>query len=275
MLNQIPKRIIQTGKKGRESVREKAAVSTLRLLHPDFEYLFFDDEQVEEFIKTEFPEYWSVFSSFAFRIQRYDFFRYLAIYRYGGFYFDLDVLLASNVSGLLESGCVFPFEGLTVSRFMRNELQTDWFIGNYAFGATSNHEFLKAIIDNCVRGLRDPNWVKPMMRGSPPLMRDEFFVLNSTGPGLVSRTLAESGELAQKVRVLFPDNVCDVHNWNRFGDLGVHLVSNSWRPTRSFISRKFSDLCWRWIDHRGIKESLRLGNRRSITGHQLAESQSR
>jgi inositol phosphorylceramide mannosyltransferase catalytic subunit len=239
-------------------------MSNIKLLNPDYEYLFFDDAQVEEFVRGEFPHYWSVFNSFSFRIQRYDFFRYLAIYHFGGFYFDLDVLLASGISRLLEHGCVFPFEGLTVSRYMRQKLGMDWLIGNYAFGAAPGHKFIEAVIENCVRGQRDPGWVEPMMRGTPPFMRDEFFVLNSTGPGLVSRTLAEDGKLRKTVTVLFPDDICDVQNWNRFGELGIHLVSNSWRPERSFVIRKFSDYCWRWIEHRGIKESLRLGIRREL-----------
>jgi hypothetical protein len=237
-------------------------MANIRLLNPDYEYLFFDDAQVESFVRGEFPEYWPAFNSFRFRIQRYDFFRYLAIYRFGGFYFDLDVLLASGLSILAEHGCVFPFEGLTVSRYMRGELGMDWLIGNYAFGAAPGHGFLKAVIENCVRGLSNPDWIAPMMRGTPPLMGDEFFVLNATGPGLISRTLAENPELAKTVTVLFPDDVCDVRKWNRFGEFGVHLVSNSWRPNRSFIGRKFSDYCWRWIENRGIKQSRQVATAR-------------
>ncbi len=184
MQYRIPERIIQTGADVHQTLRNRAAMSNIRLLNPGYEYLFFDDAQVEEFVKREFPHYCSVFDSFQFPIQRYDFFRYLAVYRYGGFYFDLDVLLASGLSALLEHGCVFPFEALTVSHFMRDNLRMDWLIGNYGFGAAPRHLFLEAIIENCVRGQRDPNWVKPMMRGSPPLLKDEFFILNSTGPGL-------------------------------------------------------------------------------------------
>jgi hypothetical protein len=266
MQNRIPRRIIQTGKSTHQSLRNRAMMANIRLLNPDHEYLFFDDAQVENFVGREFPQYWPAFNGFPFRIQRYDFFRYLAVYHYGGFYFDLDVLLASSVSGLTEHQCVFPFEGFTVSRFMREDLSTDWLIGNYAFGAVPGHPFLEAIIENCVRGLKDPTWVKPMMRGSPPLMGDEFFVLNSTGPGLVSRTLAENRDLAKTVTVLFPDDVCDPQNWNLFGEWGVHLVSNSWRPNRSFIRQKFSDYYWRWIDHRNLKDSVRRGKHRYHPG---------
>src|SRR4029077_5545531 len=137
-----------------------------------------------------------------------DFFRYLAIYRLGGFYFDLDVILATDLSPLLPTGCVFPFEGLTLSRLLRS-YGMDWEIGNYAFGATPGHPFLEAVIENCVRAQKDPSWVKPMMRGLPFFFRDECLVLNTTGPGLLSRTLAENAELATTVTVLFPDDVCD------------------------------------------------------------------
>ena len=258
----IPERIIQTGKEVHQPLRNRAVMSNIRLLNPAYEYLFFDNAQVEDFIRQEFPHYRATFDSFQYPIQRYDFFRYLAVYRYGGFYFDLDLLLATNISALLEHGCVFPFEALTVSHFMRDNLGMDWLIGNYAFGAAAGHLFLEAIIENCVKGQRDPDWVKPMMRGSPPFLKDEFYILNSTGPGLISRTLAENRELAKTVTVLFPDDVCEVRNWNRFGEWGIHLMESSWRPSRSFVRRKFTSYCWRWIQYRRVKQSLRLGKSR-------------
>src|SRR5271167_4310910 len=97
MTKKIPRRIIQTDKSADLPLLAKAAATNLRLLNPDFEYLFFDDAQVEEFIDTEFPEYRPVVDSFSVRIQRYDLFRYLAIYHFGGFYFDTDVLLVSSL----------------------------------------------------------------------------------------------------------------------------------------------------------------------------------
>jgi len=71
----IPKRIIQTGKSADLPLKEKAAVCNLKLLNPDFEYLFFDDQQVESFMDQQPPEYRRIFDTFPFRIQRYDFFR--------------------------------------------------------------------------------------------------------------------------------------------------------------------------------------------------------
>ncbi len=237
-------------------------MANLRLLNPDFEYLFFDDKEVREFIDRDFPQYREVFDSFRFPIQRYDFFRYLAIYHYGGFYFDLDVMLASGLTGLSELGCVFPFEGLTYSHLLRQKYRMDWEIGNYAFGASARHPFLEAVIENCVRNLKDPTHAAPMMRGSPFLSKAEFFVLNTTGPGLISRTLAENPEIAKSVAVLFPNDVCDVTTWHRFGNLGVHLMEGSWRVQGGYARRRLAQRWEHWKMQRLLKQSRRLGKTR-------------
>ena len=215
------------------------------------------------FISAQPPRYRDTFHSFQFPIQRYDFFRYLAVHEYGGFYFDLDVLLAANLSQLLESACVFPFESLTLSLHLREQHDMDWEIGNYAFGAVKGHPFLEAVIENCVRAQRDPDWVKPMMRGAPPMFRREFRVLNTTGPGLVTRTFAECPQLAAGVRILFPNDVCDAREWNRFGDLGIHLMNGSWRTKGRFLRRKAAQYWEAWTMRRLIKQSRRLGKTRS------------
>src|ERR1700730_8677008 len=156
MTEKIPRRIIQTDKSADLPLFAKAAATNLRLLNPDFEYLFFDDSRIERFIDAEFPQYRSVFDSFSVRIQRYDLFRYLAVYRLGGFYFDTDVLLASGLEDLLEFGCVFPFEHLSIHSLLCEQYGMDWEIGNYAFGAAAGHPFLEAIVKNCVRAQQHP-----------------------------------------------------------------------------------------------------------------------
>ena len=264
MNSNIPRRIIQTSKSSDLPLLEKAAVTTIRLLNPEFEYLFFDDMQVEEFIDTQFPEYRQVFDSFPVRIQRYDFFRYLAIYRLGGFYFDTDVFLASNLSELLEFKCVFPFEELTNNRFLREEYGMDWEVGNYAFGAAAGHPFIAAIIENCIRAQKDPEWSQPMMRSIPKLCRDEYYVLNTTGPGLVTRTLAEFPEAAMQIKVLFPDDVRDRKNWSRFGNYGVHVPQGSWHDRKNLFRSRLMAAWMSWAKRKSLKESFKLGGTRYL-----------
>jgi inositol phosphorylceramide mannosyltransferase catalytic subunit len=266
MENTIPKRLIQTGRQFQPLIN-RAAIANLRALNPDFEYAFFDDLAVEQFFDEEFPEYRQVFRRFRFPIQRYDFFRYLAVYRYGGFYLDLDVFLAFGLSSLLDCSSVFPFEGLTINSYLRDVCKMDWEIGNYAFGAAPGHPFLKAVIDNCAKAQEDPAWTKPMMRGTFGLMKSEYTVLNTTGPGLLSRTLAENPELAKTVTVLFPDDVCDVDKWHQFGELGVHLMGGSWRARTHFVRRRLALFVEGRKQEQSLKYGLKLGKQRQHIGN--------
>jgi inositol phosphorylceramide mannosyltransferase catalytic subunit len=258
----IPHRIIQTGKVRGLPLIEEAAVAGLRSLNPGFDYVYFDDREVEAFINREFPEYRTTIDSFTHRIQRFDFFRYLAVYRLGGFYFDLDVFLARGIRELTASSCVFPFEELTLNSYLRTHYKMDWEIGNYAFGAAAGHPFLLAIIENCVRAQQDRSWVAPMLGAIPSLFRSEFEVLNTTGPGLVTRTLAENPELARTVNVLFPDDVCDERTWHNFGHYGVHLMAASWRERGNYFKRRLA-LAWESRARRRLlRESIKLGKQR-------------
>jgi hypothetical protein len=260
----IPKTIIQTGPHRALPLLHRAVVANIRLLNPDFEYRFFDNDDVDKFVTQEFPQYRPTFDAFRFPIQRYDFFRYLAIYRYGGFYLDLDVLLATNLSPLVDLGCVFPFDDLGISQFLRRTLGMDWTIGNYAFGAMPGHPFLWAVIQSCIRGQEHPEWIEPALRGIPRPFRDDFLVLNSTGPLLVSRALGENKALAEDVAILFPEDVRDPASWHRFGRFGIHLMEGSWRPKEKLLRKRLRTLWESWVFRRLMKDSAKLGATRDV-----------
>jgi inositol phosphorylceramide mannosyltransferase catalytic subunit len=272
MAPKIPRRIIQTGKSRSLPLLAQSAAANLRLLNPDFEYLFFDDADVEAFIDAEFPQYRPLIDSFTARIQRYDLFRYLAVYHLGGFYFDTDVFLASGLDDLLEFGCVFPFEQLSFHSFLWKEYGMDWEIGNYGFGAAAGHPFLKAIIENCVRAQQHPEWVEAVTKSVPRIFRAEYSVLNSTGPGLISRTLAEYPEARDRVKVLFPEDVCDQRGWHCFGSYGVHLEAGSWRKRRLFVDRVLRRLWESAVWESLLKASRKRGPKRSMEFRSLSLS---
>lgn len=258
----IPKRIIQTARTADLPPIARAAAATAKLLHPDWEYVFFDDEDILRFVVAEFPQHRALFESFRFHIQRIDFFRYLAVYRLGGFYLDLDLFLYSQLNPLLDLDAVFPFEELTVIRYLRSCHGIDWEIGNYAFAAQAGDPFLGAVIENCIRAQRDPAWIRPALAGIPLPFRKDYEVLVSTGPVLLTRTLAENPGMGAGVTVLFPDDVCDPASAHLFGDYGVHLMDGSWRaPGNIFYRRAFS--FWEaWSQRRLRPESLHRGAKR-------------
>lgn len=266
----IPRRIIQTGKSRNLPLLAQASAANLKLLNPDFDYLFFDDADVEAFIDAEFPEHRSLFDAFPYRIQKYDFFRYLAVYHYGGFYFDLDIFLARGLEELCARSCVFSFEELSLHSFLRVSYGMDWEIGNYAFGAAAGHPFLRAIIDNCVRAQRDAAWPAAMWQSIPKLFRREYYVLDTTGPGLVSRTLAEFPDAATQVSVLFPPDVCDEDRWHQFGDFGVHLQDGGWRSKQNPWLRRLGALWETRVRASAMEQARSQGPSRRLQFNTLA-----
>jgi hypothetical protein len=268
---EIPRRIIQTWKTRDLPLVAQAAAQGIRLLNPSFEYVLFDDANVANFIDKTFPQYRDIFEGFAYKIQKFDFFRYLAVYHFGGFYFDLDVLLAKDISELCSAGCVFPFEELTVQRFLVDRYEMDWEIGNYAFGAAPGSPFLAAVIENCVKAQRDPAWPATMWGSIPGPFRDAYYVFDTTGPGLVTRTLAEFPDAAEHVKVLFPADVCDSSTWHQFGDYGVHLQQGEWRSRKGFLMRKLGAV-WETRERAAqLRRSQARGPTRSLNFRRLPE----
>jgi hypothetical protein len=267
----IPKLIIQTGPP-KLSLLLQAAIINVKLLHPDFEHRFYDDAMIETFLAVYFPEYRAEYRSFAFRIQRYDFFRYLAIYQFGGFYLDTDMFLVRSLTPLLASQCVVPFEELAERRYFWKHFQMDWQIGNYAFGAEPGHPFLAAVIENCLRAKRMPSWVRPMMEGVPRILRDDAYVLNTTGPGMLSRTLAENPQFGNSMSILFPLDVCNRDSWYHFGEYGVHNMTGGWRSSSTVFGRLLVRLWRNWNLRRMLAEGRVRGKTRSISSIPQAEA---
>jgi len=97
------------------------------------------------------------------------------------------------------------------------------------------------------------------MQGIPRLFRAEFHVLNTTGPGLVSRTIAENPHLTKEMTILFPEDVCDESTWHQFGNFGVHAQEGSWRSGGSYLRRRLANLWEVWARRRALEESRLRG----------------
>ena len=261
----ISKRIIQIWGGGTSlPLVGQASAASVRSINPDYEYVLFGDSEMKDFVEHYEPDIADLFRRLEPAIYRYDLFRYLAVYHLGGFYFDTDIFLAKGLNPLLQHGCVFPFERLTWSSFLREARNLDWEIGNYAFGAERNHPFVRAVISNCVRALTDAAWRDEVLRGLPKLLRDDLEVIYTTGPGLVTRTLVEYEETVADIEVLFSGDVTDRANWNLIGEYGFHLGSGAWRRSRSSLKRRLVNYLGRLNEDRAIRTARRLGPTRRV-----------
>ena len=85
----IPKTIILTWKNKKIP---KYIIEKWEKLNPEFNINFFDDEKIIEFLNKEYDyTYSSFFKKIKFGRYKADFFRYCYLYKYGGYYFDIDI----------------------------------------------------------------------------------------------------------------------------------------------------------------------------------------
>jgi len=59
-------------------------------MNPEFEYHWFDDDDMDRFVERFFPEYESDYRRLYSGAARADLFRYMVIQQWGGIYFDMD-----------------------------------------------------------------------------------------------------------------------------------------------------------------------------------------
>jgi hypothetical protein len=101
-----------------------------------------------------------------------------------------------------------------------------------------------------------------MMKGIPRLFWPQFYVLNTSGPGLVSRTLMEcAGRSVGSVEVLFPHDVRNPGSWHQMGHFGVHHMLGSWRGKPGFFKQRLLRV---W-DGRTLKRILAAAEGRGNT----------
>ena len=225
----IPKIIIQTYKSEDSlSNNDKTFIKNIKKLNPHYTYMYFDDKDIEIFIKDKFPEYINKFHSFKYTIQKIDFFRYLAIYYYGGFYFDADIELYKNLDDLTKYKCIFPIEFdlntivYFLSRFRIPDIKkysgiqtlTEQ-LGQYAFAAEKKSPFIKKIIDNIM--------IQLIPNGDIPDTKEEE-VCCTTGPRMVTLTYVNYDK-KNEITIIKPTKYENM----MFGDYGKHHHEGSWK----------------------------------------------
>ena len=208
--------VIQTWKTTELSAQHHELVLQMRSHNPDVQNLFFTDQNINQFVLMFFPTYYEVFTSFKYKIQQIDFFRYLAIYHYGGLYLDLDMDITASFDDLDRTKAIFPVE-------TRDAESGNILVGNYAFYAPANHPFLRHIIDCIVNNPVDDKEIAAAQvgHGDP---KEHVYVYFTTGPELVTR--AYRSYTGDDVALLEPSGgfVKDC-----FGDYGRHCSFGTWK----------------------------------------------
>jgi len=217
----IPKIIIQTWKNDQIPPQYAMLIDSIRKSNPDYKYLFFTDETIIQFFQTNYPEYYQTYLNLPIKIQRIDFFRYIAVYHYGGFYMDLDMTGLKSFDDLLNHDCIFPIDEFiqqNMCKMRRYKPFCDkgyyYLLGQYAFAASPKHPFIKSLIDNIHNNIN--KHIKNVN------FESEDYVYKTTGPDFVTEMYMNYAN-QKEVFVL--------NNGRRqyFGDYAKHNYFGTWK----------------------------------------------
>ncbi|TWV15690.1 hypothetical protein FQ707_01510 [Bacteroidaceae bacterium HV4-6-C5C] len=112
--------------------------------HPDWDYVFWDNEKMDNFIYEYYPQYWDVYQSFQYDVQRWDAIRYLILDKIGGMYADFDTeCLKPHDTLFIDKTCCFSAE----PENHRMRFKKRAYFNNALMASIPEHPFMKRIID--------------------------------------------------------------------------------------------------------------------------------
>ena len=123
---------------------------TWRRLNPGLEVHFYDDQDIEKFVKEHYPQYLRLYRERARPVERADLLRYMAVHRYGGFYADMDTSCLKSVEPLRHHPCVVGVE------FIDDQGQTQYL--QWFFGAAPGHPLMLEVLDEVQRRHDSHQW---------------------------------------------------------------------------------------------------------------------
>ncbi|MES2636678.1 MAG: glycosyltransferase [Pseudomonadota bacterium] len=182
MGEQIPKIIHQTYYTKNLPIELERNLLKNKEANPGWELRFYDDEDIEIYIKTHFPELFDFYEKINpnYGAAKADFFRYLVVYNDGGVYLDIksgaekpldSIIIASDKYILSHWPRSYPKAMLGQHRDITNPIGEfqQWHIISVA-----GHPFLKAVINSVCNNILHYN----------PILHEfgAFGVFNSTGP---------------------------------------------------------------------------------------------
>lgn len=214
----IPKTIYQSWKENGNFPEHPYAIvkqiESWKHLNPNFEYKLFTDDDVFDFVKTEFPQYFKIFEKIP-PIKRADLWRYMVIYQYGGAYFDLDCVCLRPIAPLIDTDSRFIAGLEHVKPLVQDGQKNGLLLTNWAFLAEAKHPILEDMIESTFAVLE-----KEEINFHILTYREwKYNVLTTTGPYHWSKIINKHLDLE--------GNKIGSKDWfglgNQYSDKGQHL----------------------------------------------------
>jgi len=144
-------KIHQTSKTKNLNEFQQECSDNVQLHHPNSEYNLWDDEDIKQLAREEFPELFDVWEQLQ-GIQRADIGRYIILYMHGGFYSDTDVIFNKNFFDNMDfknnkiyfapSVKILPWNDLTMTNYL-------------IYSPQSRMKFFKDLVKECIKRVKE------------------------------------------------------------------------------------------------------------------------
>jgi len=162
----IPKIIIQTNEKNLVPVEMKKSMQHLIEMNPEYEYKYFDNNDVLVYLKENFPErIVAAYNKLKPGAYKADFFRYCILYEIGGVYIDSPMLAKAALSSLIkpEDEFISPEDNFTGA------------IYNAFICCVPKHPIIKQCIEKSLKNIENEFYGSgPLVITGPELFSEAF-----------------------------------------------------------------------------------------------------
>ena len=150
--------------------------NTWREKHSDWEYICWNEEMMDVFVKNEYPDYYNIYRSLPFDMQRWDSVRFLILYKIGGVHIDFDYECLENIAPILsDHSCCIALEPQThcIAYGVKH------FLNSAFLASTPSHSFLDAVISKIFSvetlSFNTQNKARCIMYTTGPLMLSNLY----------------------------------------------------------------------------------------------------
>lgn len=148
-------------------------------LNPDWEYRFWNKNDIETFLKTYYPEFIPAYNAFPHNVQRWDAIRYLILYKFGGLYVDMDYECTENITPILcNTECAMGLE----PEAHAFRIHVPYIVGNAFMATVPEHPYFKELIDTVFCTEKNSNMYSDLCE----------LILNTTGPCMTTQVYKNS-----------------------------------------------------------------------------------
>jgi mannosyltransferase OCH1-like enzyme len=174
----------------------------LKFPSPEYKYMMWNDEDLENLIKIDFPWFYQIYISYDKKIKQIDIARNFILYKYGGIYADMDYMCMQNFYNLL------PYNVVSICESPYKKWEN---VQNALMASPIEHPFWLKLIDEAKKHINDNN------------------VLKSTGPILLTNICAKYPEMVNILEVKYYNPLKGTPEFNDPNVKTKHFGTFSWK----------------------------------------------